>query len=106
VFPKITADLDLAQGRFSDALTVAQQFLSTSPSDCGANYVALIADTMLVVDSINTFILPYERSLPAPSPIDQQKLNLYLSRLEQALQAGSYKSSRSGSHRQRRASDS
>jgi Tol biopolymer transport system component len=87
VFPKFAADFDLAEGRFADALTLAQQFLATSPSDCGANYVALIADTMLVVDSINTFILPYERALPAPPAIDQQKLGLYLSRLEQGIQS-------------------
>jgi hypothetical protein len=72
LFPKFVADADLAEGRLGDALTLAQQVLATSPNDCGANYVALIAETMLVVDSINTFILPYERALPATTPIDHR----------------------------------
>jgi Tol biopolymer transport system component len=86
-FPKIEVDVLLALGKWADALTVAQGFLSTNPTDCGANYAALIAESMLVVDSINSFVLPYERAPLPPPPIDQTQLNLYLARLEQALQS-------------------
>lgn len=86
-FPKLSVDLDLASGHWADALKIAQDFLSTNPTDCGANYAALIAESMLVVDSINSFVLPFERAPLPPPPVDPQQLQLYLARLQQALQA-------------------
>jgi Tol biopolymer transport system component len=86
-FPKATVDADLAQGDWADALALAQTYLSDSPADCTANYAALIASTMQVVDSINTYVLPSERSGPPPAAQNQAEGQLYLFRLETALQA-------------------
>jgi Tol biopolymer transport system component len=86
-FPKATVDADLEQGDWADALALAQTYLSDSPADCTANYAALIASTMQVVDSINTYVLPSERSGPPPAAQNQAEGQLYLFRLETALQA-------------------
>jgi Tol biopolymer transport system component len=88
-FPKATVDADLEQGDWADALALAQTYLSDSPADCTANYAALIASTMQVVDSINTYVLPSERSGPPPAAQNQAEGQLYLFRLETALQAAS-----------------
>ncbi|HEX4445544.1 MAG TPA: hypothetical protein VH044_02360, partial [Polyangiaceae bacterium] len=50
-FPKSTVDAELESGDFNDALATAEAFLADTPTDCSANYAALIASSMLVVDS-------------------------------------------------------
>ena len=86
-FPKATVDQLLSTGDFNDAFAAAQEFLATAPTDCDANYANLIATTMMVVDSINTYVLPGERNGPPPPAINQQLGTLYAERLELALQA-------------------
>jgi Tol biopolymer transport system component len=86
-FPKTTVDQLLSTGDFNDAFAAAQEFLATAPTDCDANYANLIAATMMVVDSINTYVLPGERNGPPPPAINQQLGTLYAERLELALQA-------------------
>jgi hypothetical protein len=66
-FPKATVDADLASGDVNDAFATCQEFLGTAPTDCNANYCSLIASTMMVVDSINTYVLPGERNGPPPA---------------------------------------
>ncbi|HLK35761.1 MAG TPA: hypothetical protein VKU41_03340 [Polyangiaceae bacterium] len=87
VFPKATVDRLLSTGDFNDALAASLAFLQNSPNDCGANYASLIASTMLVVDSFNTYVLPSERSGPPSPTVNQQLGQLYLTRLTAALQA-------------------
>jgi Tol biopolymer transport system component len=86
-FPKATVDQELASGDFNDALATSQAFLANAPTDCDANYADLIASTMLVVDSINTYVLPTQRNGPFPPDVNQQLGGLYAFRLEQALSA-------------------
>ena len=86
-FAKDTVDQELESGDFNDALAAALAYLSDSPTDCTANYAALIASTMLVVDSVNTYVLPSQRNGPPPPAVNQQLGGLYVFRLEQALQA-------------------
>jgi len=86
-FPKDTVDADFASGDFNDAFATCQEFLGTAPTDCDANYCSLIATTMMVVDSVNTYVLPGERNGPPPPAVNQQEGQLYLERLELALQA-------------------
>jgi Tol biopolymer transport system component len=86
-FPKATVDAELEQGDWADALTAAQAYLSDAPTDCTANYAALIASTMQVVDSINTYVIPSERNGPPPPAQNQAEGQLYAFRLETALQA-------------------
>ena len=86
-FPKTTVDQELASGDFNDALAASQAYLEEAPTDCNANYADLIASTMLVVDSINTYVLPTQRNGPFPPAVNQQLGGLYAFRLEQALQA-------------------
>src|SRR6185437_10599565 len=87
VFPKSTIDALLESGDWNDAYAGAQAFLAASPGDCSANYAALIASSMMVVDSINTFVLPTERSGPFPPAVQQQLGQLFAGRLGLALQA-------------------
>jgi Tol biopolymer transport system component len=83
-FPKAEINLALAAGDWSDALAASEAFLSTSPTSCDALYASLIATTMLVVDSIDTFVLPTQRTgIPPQSP---QPGQLYAALLEQALE--------------------
>jgi Tol biopolymer transport system component len=86
-FPKDTVDQELAAGDFIDAFATCQEFLGTAPTDCNANYCSLIASTMMVVDSVNTYVLPTERNGPPPPAVNQEEANLYLGRLETALTA-------------------
>jgi Tol biopolymer transport system component len=86
-FPKATVDAELEAGDFNDALTNAEAFLATTPGDCTANYAALIASSMLVVDSVNTYVIPGERNGPPPPAINAKLGQLYVTRLSVALQA-------------------
>jgi Tol biopolymer transport system component len=86
-FPKAQVDEQLEHADWSGALQTCQAFESTSPADCGANYGDLIASTMLVVDSVNGYVLPAQRSGPPPPPTNQQQIQLYGARLQLALQA-------------------
>jgi Tol biopolymer transport system component len=86
-FPKSTVDAELESGDFNDALATAEAFLADTPTDCSANYAALIASSMLVVDSVNTYVLPGERNGLPPPAINQQLGQLYATRLGIALQA-------------------
>ncbi len=86
-FPKDTVDQELGSGDFNDAQAASQAFLATSPTDCDANYANLIASTMAVVDSVNTYVLPSQRNGPPPPAVNQAEGNLYAFRLETALQA-------------------
>jgi Tol biopolymer transport system component len=82
-FPKPVVDQELAAGDWADALATAENALATSPSSCDAIYAGLIASTMLVVDSINTFVLPAQRS--GVPPTNPQPGQIYASVLETAL---------------------
>jgi Tol biopolymer transport system component len=84
-FDKATVDAELEKGDWDDALAAAQAYLSDSPSDCTANYAALIASTMQTVESINTYVLPSERNGPPPPAQNQAEGQLYAVRLETAL---------------------
>jgi Tol biopolymer transport system component len=86
-FPKAAVDQLFATGDFNDAYATCAEFLGTSPTDCDANYCNLIATTMMVVDSINTYVLPGERNGPPPPDVNQAEGTLYAERLELALQA-------------------
>jgi Tol biopolymer transport system component len=86
-FPKDTVDQELSSGDFADAQAACQAFLANTPTDCQANYANLIASTMAVVDSINTYVLPLQRNGPPPPAVNQAEGNLYAFRLETALQA-------------------
>ena len=86
-FPKAAVDRLFATGDFNDAYATCAEFLGTSPTDCDANYCNLIATTMMVVDSINTYALPGERNGPPPPDVNQAEGTLYAERLELALQA-------------------
>jgi Tol biopolymer transport system component len=86
-FPKATVDQELAAGDFNDALATCEGLLEETPTDCDANYCVLIASSLAVVDSINTYVLPGERNGPPPPAVNQQEGNLYAVRLETALQA-------------------
>ncbi len=86
-FPKASVDAQLETGDWNDALSQAQAFLASAPGDCNANYANLIASTMLVVDSVNTYVLPSERNGPPPPAVNQALGELYVERLEFALQA-------------------
>ncbi len=83
-FPKVQVDIDLAKGDWADALILAQGVLSTSPTSCDALYASLIATSMQVVDSINTFVLPTQRTGIPPS--DPTAGQIYFATLEQALE--------------------
>jgi hypothetical protein len=78
---------ELASGNFAAALATCQVFLVVDPIDCDANYANLIASTMLVVGSINTYVLPAERSGPPPAVINALEGALFAAQLEGALQA-------------------
>jgi Tol biopolymer transport system component len=83
-FPKAQVDLDLATGDWNDALALSEGILSASPTSCDALYASLIASSMLVVDSINTFVLPTQRTgIPPSSPVPGE---IYAAALEQALE--------------------
>jgi Tol biopolymer transport system component len=86
-FPKASVDQDFAQGRWSDALATCETFGLTAPLDCTANYCQLIANTMLVVDSLNTFVLPAARSGLPSAPVELEQSLLLSTRLEQAIGA-------------------
>src|ERR1700677_3825180 len=86
-FPKATVDGLLATGDFNDALAASEAFLQTSPTDCDANYATLIASSLAVLDSVNTYVLPAQRNGPPPPAVNQQEGGLYVERLELALQA-------------------
>ena len=58
--------------------------LSTSPTSCDALNASLIATSMQVVDSINTFVLPTQRTGIPPS--DPTAGQIYFATLEQALE--------------------
>jgi Tol biopolymer transport system component len=83
VFPKAQVDLLLATGDWNDALAVSGAFLQTSPTSCPALYAGLIASSMLVVDSINTFVLPTQRT--GVPPTNPQPGQIYATTLEEAL---------------------
>lgn len=82
-FPKVQVDLELAAGDWQDALAASASYLASSPGSCDAVYAGLIASTMLVVDSINTFVLPTQRT--GVPPASQQPGQIYAGSLETAL---------------------
>ena len=86
-FPKDTVDQELAAGDFNDAFATCREFLGSDPTNCDANYCSLIASTLMVLDSINTYVLPTERNGPPPQAVNQQDANLYIGRLQMALSA-------------------
>jgi Tol biopolymer transport system component len=82
-FPKAAADALLAIGDWNDALGLAGLTLESTPTSCNALYVGLIASSMLVVDSINTFVIPTQRS--GVPPTDPTQGQTYATRLENAI---------------------
>jgi Tol biopolymer transport system component len=65
----------LGKGDWSGALSSCLSAEKAAPNDCNARYCELIARGMLVVNQINTFLLPrYRRPLTA-MPGDQQNLD-------------------------------
>jgi Tol biopolymer transport system component len=86
-FPKDTVDQELAAGDFTDAFATCQEFLGSDPTNCDANYCSLIASTLMVLDSVNNYVLPADRNGPPPPSVNQQDANLYVGRLQTALGA-------------------
>src|SRR5579859_3121954 len=86
-FPKATVDQELAAGDFNDAFATCQEFLAGDPTNCDANYCSLIASTLMVIDSVNTYVLPTARNGPPPPAVNKAEGNLYAGRLELALTA-------------------
>jgi Tol biopolymer transport system component len=65
----------LGKGDWTGALTSCHAADTANPADCDAQYCELIARAMLVVNQINTFLLPRYRRPLTPMPGDQQNLD-------------------------------
>jgi len=86
--PNVTAAItSLAASQWNAALTSCLAAEADNQYDCNARYCELVARTMLVVNEINTFLLPrYRRPLTA-QPGDLENLQTTNTLLEQATTA-------------------
>jgi TolB protein len=55
------AEQQLGAGRFEDARRTCTAVLRHNPDDCAARYCELIAETLLFVDQLNSYVLPRYR---------------------------------------------
>ena len=77
----------LGNGDWSGALTSCLAGETANPDDCNARYCELVARSMLVVNEINTFLLPRYRRPLTPMPGDEQNLATTNTLLDAAIQA-------------------
>ena len=84
--PDVTkAVTSLGDGDWAGALASCLSAETASPGDCDARYCELIARSMMVVDEINTFLLPRYRRPLTPMPGDVENLATTNMLLDQAI---------------------
>src|ERR1019366_7485726 len=85
--PVSSGEASLAAGNWQGALGSCVAGEKAHPDDCNATYCEFIARTMMVVDEINSFLLPRYRRPLAAMPGDVQSLgttNMLLAAAEQS----------------------
>jgi Tol biopolymer transport system component len=84
----VKAVSSLGAGDWNGALASCLAAKTTDPSDCDAQYCEFIARSMLVVDEVNTFLLPRYRRPLTPMPGDIESLATTNMLLDSAIQSG------------------
>jgi Tol biopolymer transport system component len=84
----VKAVASLGSSDWSDALTSCLAAETANPNDCDARYCEFIARSMMVVDEINTFLLPRYRRPLTPMPGDVESLAMTNMLLDSAIASG------------------